>query len=60
MNNHGGKRPNSGRKPGRPDGRRWRSVKMALTDAEFATIKAIPPEDRRRILLQHREKNDAN
>ena len=50
-NNRGGKRPNSGRKR-RTDERRWRSIKMPLTDVEFTAIKTIPPEDRREILLQ--------
>lgn len=51
-NNCGGKRSNADRKPGRADGRRWRIVKMPLTDIEFAAIRAIPPSLQREILLQ--------
>lgn len=46
----GGKRKNAGRPP-RPDGRTWRSVKVPLTDAEFLSVKAMLPDERRVALM---------
>ena len=50
MTKRGGRRQNAGRKP-RADGRVWRSVRVPLTDGEFASVKALTPDERREALM---------